>query len=85
MDPEKPAAYFEAKAASYEAEAKHHGELAEVYRVTGGVTFGGKSSGGDMTQSSSHCTAIAKSLRDAAESSRDLAGDHERMAEETKK
>jgi hypothetical protein len=82
----KLAAYFGSKAANYEADAKHHEELAEVYRTTGGVTLAGKSSGaGDLTRTSGHCEAIAKSLRDAAKWSRELAAEHERMAEEAAK
>ena len=85
-DHQKLVAYFEFKAANYDADAKHHQELAEVYRTTGGVSLAGKSAGaGDMTRTSGHCEAIAKSLRDAAKSSREIAADHERMAEEAKK
>jgi hypothetical protein len=69
----KLAAYFNSESAKFDTEAKHHEELAEVYRTTGGVTLAGKNSGaGDLTRSSGHCDAIAKSLRDAAASSRDL-------------
>jgi len=83
---QKLAAYFESKAANYEAEAKHHEELAEVYRTTGGVSLAGKNAGvGDLTRTSGHCEAIAKSLRDAARSSREIAADHERMAVEATK
>lgn len=83
---EKLVAYFESKAANYDVEAKHHEELAEVYRTTGGVSLAGKSAGtGDMTRTSGHCEAIAKSLREAAKSSREIAADHQRMAEEAKK
>ena len=83
---QKMAACFESKVTNYESEAKHHEELAEVYRTTGGVSLAGKSAGvGDMTRTSGHCEAIAKSLRDAAKSSRELAADHQRMAEEAAK
>ena len=50
---QKLAAYFESKATNYEAEAKHHEELAEVYRTTGGVSLAGKNAGvGDLTRTS---------------------------------
>jgi len=78
----KLAAYYNSEANTFEAEAKHHEELAGVYRTTAGVTLAGKNAGaGDVTRTSGHCDAIAHSLRDAANSARELGAEHRQMAD----
>jgi light-regulated signal transduction histidine kinase (bacteriophytochrome) len=80
----KLVAYYNSEANRFESDAKHHEELADVYRTSGGgVAVGGKGAGaGNVTQTAGHCDAIAKSLRDAAKASRELAAEHEQMAKE---
>ncbi|HYL98425.1 MAG TPA: hypothetical protein VEZ90_05675 [Blastocatellia bacterium] len=86
-DHTKLAAYYTLEADKLESDAKHHEELADVYRTTGGGTaLGGKNAGaGSVTRTAAHCVDIAKSLHDAAKSTRELAADHEQMAKDASK
>ena len=80
-DHERIAQYYDAEAVKYEAEAKDHGDLAQVYQKTG--TPSAKYPGG--TQTFNHCDSFAKSLEQAAENARQLAADHREMAKEAAK
>jgi hypothetical protein len=79
-DHERLAQYFDAEAAKYEAEAKEHGDLAQVYRKSGSPSakFPG------TMQTFNHCDSLSKSLEQAAENARQLAADHREMAKEAK-
>src|SRR5260370_40316591 len=77
-DHERIAQYFDAEAVKYEAEAKDHGDLAQVYRKAGAP------SAKQPTQTFNHCDSFAKSLEQAAENARQLAADHRGMAKEAK-
>lgn len=82
----KLVAFYNSKADQFDADAKYHEELADVYRTGSGVALGGKNAGaGSVTRTFAHCDTIAKSLRDAAKASRELAAEHEQMAKEAKK
>lgn len=82
----KLAAYYNLEADKLESDANHHEELAGVYRTTGGGTGGGKNAGaGTVSRTEGHCADIAKSLRDAAKSTRELASEHEQMAKDASK
>lgn len=78
-DHERIAQYFDVEAAKYEAEAKDHGDFAQLYRKTG------TPSAKNATQSFNHCDSFAKSLEQAAENARLLAADHRGMENEAKK
>ncbi len=75
-DHERIAQYFDAEAAKYEAEAKDHADLAQVYRKAGAPSAKAAS------QTFDHCDSFAKSLEQAAENARQLAADHRNMAKE---
>ena len=79
-DHERIAQYFDAEAAKYEAEAKEHGELAQVYQKSGAPSA--KYPGG--MQTFNHCDSLSKSLEKAAENARQMAADHREMAKEAK-
>jgi hypothetical protein len=75
------AEYFNQEANRMEDEAKDHDYLAGVYRKSPNTSGGGKQSGaGSMFRTAEHCESVAKSLREAAQSLRELATEHERMA-----
>lgn len=81
-DHERIAQYFDSEAAKYDAEAKDHGELAEVYRKnppSPPTKFPGSQ------QSFDHCNSLSNSLSKAAEDARALAAEHRAMAKEAKK
>jgi hypothetical protein len=80
----KLATYFNSEADRLEAEATGHDELSQAYRRSPGATVGGKYSRWAL-QSAGHCDAAAKSLREAAKSSRELAAEHEQMAKDATK
>jgi len=81
-DHERIAKYFDAEAATYEAEAKEHSELATGY---------GKNPPSQPTkfpgsmQTYNHCNAISKSLSQAADDARAIAAEHRKMAEQATK
>jgi len=81
----KLAAYFNREADRLEADAKDHEELAQIYRLYPSTFGGGKTGGNPQTRTFEHCEATAKSLREAAKSSRELAAEHERMAKDASK
>ena len=85
-DHHKIAAYFMREADRFEEDAKDHEYLATVYRKNPSTSVGGKQSGtGSIFRTTEHCEAVAKSLRDAAKSLRELAAEHEQMAKEAAK
>jgi hypothetical protein len=79
-DHERIAQYFDTEAAKYEAEAKEHGELAQVYQKSGAPSA--KYPGG--MQTFNHCDSLSKSLEKAAEDAHQLAAAHRGMAKEAK-
>ena len=81
----KLAAYFNREADRLEADAKDHEDLAQTYRLYPYTMVGGKTGGNPQTRTPEHCEAAAKSLREAAKSSRELAAEHERMAKDASK
>lgn len=81
-DHERLAKHFEAEAVRYEAEAKEHAELAQLYQRSTSATPT-KYPGG--AQSFQHCDSLSKSLKTAAEDARQLAAQHMNMAKEAKK
>jgi hypothetical protein len=82
----KLAAYFTQEADRLDADAKVHQELAEGYQQNPNTTGGGKQSGtGSIFRTAEHCDSAAKSLRDAARSLREPAGEHQRMAKDVAK
>lgn len=78
-DHERLAAHFDAKAASLEADAKDHDELAEDYKRNPPV-----SRRVEKSQSYEHCRDLAKDYAKAAQDARRLAADHRAMAKEVK-
>ena len=80
-DHERIAQYFDAEAASYEAEAKDHGELAPFYQKSPDPAL---SKHPASPRSFEHCDSLTKSLKQAAENARQLAADHRGMAKEAK-
>ena len=84
-DHKKLAAYFALEADRLEAEAKEHEELAQNYRLNPSMSGGGKAGGGSQGRTYEHCEATAKSLREAAKSTRELAAEHEQMAKDASK
>jgi hypothetical protein len=81
-DHERLAKHFETEAVRYEAEAKEHAELAQLYQRSTSATPT-KHPGGQ--QSFQHCDSLSKSLQQAAENARQLAAEHSEMAKEAKK
>ena len=76
------AKHFEAEAARYEAEAKEHSDLAQLYQRNTSATptkYPGTS------QSFQHCDSVSKGLHEAAENARQLAAEHADMAKAAKK
>ena len=74
---ERLAKHFEAEATRYEAEAKEHAELAQVYQQnTPPITA--KYPG--LMQTFQHCDSVSKALLQAAENARKLASEHSEMA-----
>ncbi len=80
-DHERIAQYFDTEAAKYEAEAKDHGELSQVYKKSGP---GSPKYPGSM-QTFNHCDSLSTSLQKAADDARALAADHRGMEKEAKK
>ena len=70
----KLAWYFNNEAEKYEAEARDHDEMLEVYRKTPG--------GGGTIE---HCEFLAKLNREMARTLREMAAAHEEMAREASK
>jgi hypothetical protein len=82
-DHRRIAAYFDQEANRMEDEARDHEYLAGVYRKSPSTSGGGKQSGaGSMFRTAEHCESVAKSLRKAAQSLRELAAEHEQMAQD---
>ena len=79
---ERIAKHFDAEAAKYEAEAKEHGELAQLYQRNTSPTP--TKYPGSM-QTFNHCDSLSMSLQKAAEEARALAADHRGMEKEAKK
>ena len=81
-DHERIAQYFDAEATQYDAEAKEHVELAQLYQQSTPATP--TKYPGSM-QSFQHCDSLSKSLQHAAEDARQLAVEHRGMANKAKK
>jgi hypothetical protein len=81
----KLAEYYKLEADKLDATAKDHEALAEIYRLNPSQLGGGKSVGNPQSRTAEHCEAIAKSLREAAKSTRELAAEHEQMAKDASK
>lgn len=79
---ERIARYFDAEAAKYEAEAKDHGELAQLYQRN---TPANPTKYPGSMQTFNHCDSLSKSLQQAAENARQMAADHRGMEKEAKK
>jgi hypothetical protein len=79
-DHERIAQHFDAEADRYDAEAKEHSDLAAFYEKN--TPSGAKYPGGMKTYQ--HCDAVSKSLTQAAQDSRALAGEHREMAKGAK-
>lgn len=74
--------YFDDEANRFAAEAQEHSELAEFYEKHSApqpTKFPG------THQTSSHCSAVSKSLSQAADNARAIAAEHRKMADEAKK
>ncbi len=81
----KLAAYYKLEADRLDAEASDHEELAKQYRLNPVTMGGGKYGGNTQGRTFDHCEASAKSLHDAAKSTRELADEHEQMAKDASK
>ncbi len=79
---ERIAKHFDAEAAKYEAEAKDHGELAQLYQRN---TPANPTKYPGSMQTFNHCDSLSKSLQQAAENARQMAADHRGMEKEAKK
>ena len=82
VDHERIAQYFDAEATRYDAEAKEHGELAQLYQRKTPAT---PSKYPGSMQSFQHCDSLSTSLQKTAEDARQLAVEHRGMANEAKK
>ena len=81
QDRQRLADHFTAKAEQLEADAQEHEELAAKYKANPGI-HEMKHPGSQQT--ASHCTTMARNLRDAAKQSKELAKDHQAMAKASK-
>lgn len=72
--------YFNHEAEKYEAEARDHDEMIDVYRMNPRAA---KTPGGVGTIE--HCEFLAKLNREMARTLREMAAAHEEMAEEARK
>jgi uncharacterized membrane-anchored protein YhcB (DUF1043 family) len=79
QDHQRLAAHFTAKADQLDAEAKEHEELAQFYRKN---TPANPTKYPGTMQTFNHCDSLSQSLKQAAESARQLAADHREMAKE---
>jgi hypothetical protein len=79
----KLATWYKAEADKLEAQANDHEGLADVYKSHSAV-LGSKTSI-PISGSATHCSNLAKSLRDAAKEDRELATEHELMAKSAEK
>lgn len=73
----KLAAHYEAKARQYEADAAEHADMAKMYRTQPTASESKRPMSPDTA---AHCDFVAESLRKAANESRAIAAEHERMA-----
>jgi hypothetical protein len=71
------ASYFNHEAATLEAEAAKHEQLAATYR---GAPYAAGAKGPMTGKTAEHCDYFAKAARDAAKADRELAAEHEQMA-----
>jgi hypothetical protein len=73
------AKYFELKADKLEAEAKEHGEMAQIYRARPTASLTKRPGAVDTA---AHCERLSQDLAQAAKDAKTLAGDHEAMAKQ---
>ena len=83
QDHRKLAGYFNGEAARLEQDAKNHEELADIFQNHPAVL--GSKTIVPVSGSAMHCNNFAKSLREAAKEDRELAAEHELMAQGTGK
>lgn len=77
----KLAQHYKAEADRLDAEAKDHDELAAAYRKTS--TWQASAAKGPMRPDTpAHCEYFAKSVREAANATREMAAQHEQMAKD---
>ncbi|MEO8052054.1 MAG: hypothetical protein ABI833_16695 [Acidobacteriota bacterium] len=81
QDHQRLADHFTARAEQLEADAQEHDELAGKYKANPGI-HEMKHPGSQQT--ASHCTMMARNLREAAKAARELAEDHQAMAKAAK-
>jgi len=81
QDHQRLADHFTAKAEQLEADAQEHDELAGKYKANPGI-HEMKHPGSQQT--ASHCTMMARNLREAAKQSKELAAEHQAMAKQVK-
>ena len=80
-DHSRLAQYYKAEADRLEVEAKDHDELAAAYRKSS--TWQASAAKGPMRPDTpAHCEYFAKSVREAANASREMAAEHEQMAKD---
>lgn len=73
--------HFSALAARYDADATEHDALAKLYRRMPNASETKRPSGPDTAV---HCERFAERARDAARAARELAADHETLANAAK-
>ena len=81
----KLAKHFEAKADDLAAESQKHTQLADQYRHSHVLASDEHTPTNYYADEAEHCARLASKLSEAADAARDLARDHEKVAQQTSK
>ena len=81
----KLAKHFDAKADELAAESQKHAQLADQYRHTQVLASDEHTPTNYYVDEAEHCAHLASKLSEAADAARDLAHDHEKVAQQASK
>ena len=81
----KLAKHFDAKADELAAESQKHAQLADQYRHTQVLASDEHTPTNFYVEEAGHCARLASKLSEAADAARDLAHDHEQIAQQASK